>query len=81
MNLLIKTFNVSEIRNVILTEINPKKAPKFDLITIKILQDIRPNCMGTLYTYSMPFSGWNIFTNSGKLLKSCCKILGKVTMK
>lgn len=40
MDLPVKKFNYNEVRKVILHNINPKKAPGYDLVTGKILQNL-----------------------------------------
>jgi hypothetical protein len=41
----IKKFRVKEVKHVIQKEINPNKAPGFDIITGKILQEISSKCL------------------------------------
>lgn len=40
MELPIKNFSLSEVKNTIMENINPKKAPGYDLITGKVLQEL-----------------------------------------
>lgn len=48
MDLPIKNFKLSEIKNQIKFEINAKKAPGFDLITGKILKEVGPKCLALI---------------------------------
>lgn len=48
MDLPIKAFKDREVKRVILYDINPKKAPGFDLITGKVLQKLTPKCIKLL---------------------------------
>lgn len=48
MELPLKKFKTKEIKNIIRSQINPKKAPGFDLITGRILHELSTKCLKLL---------------------------------
>lgn len=67
MDLPIAKFKIKEVKQVIAKEINPKKAPGFDLITGKIIQQLTPKCIKFITFICNAVIRLNYFPNQWKV--------------
>lgn len=67
MDLPIKNFKTKEIKRVITREINPRKAPGFDLITGRVLQESTKKCFKAITQIFNAIIRLNHFPNQWKV--------------
>lgn len=67
MDFPIKKFRLKEVEKIIYNDINPKKAPGYDLITGKILQEITTKCLKAILQIFNAVIRINHFPNHWKI--------------